>query len=43
MVTLPEAKLYVDGTLRRAAGDKTYDVINPWTGDVVGKAADASA
>ena len=39
---LPEAKLYVDGALRRAAGDKTYDDIGPWTGDVVGKAADAS-
>jgi aldehyde dehydrogenase (NAD+) len=39
---LPEAKLYVDGALRRAAGDKTYDDIGPWTGDVVGRAADAS-
>ena len=43
METLAEAKLYVDGTLRRAAGDKTYDNINPWTGEVAGKAADASA
>ncbi|WP_093289701.1 aldehyde dehydrogenase family protein [Solimonas aquatica] len=40
---LPEAKLYIDGKLRRAAGDKTYDNIGPWTGEVVGKAADASA
>jgi aldehyde dehydrogenase (NAD+) len=40
---LPEAKLYIDGVLRRAAGDKTYDNIGPWTGQVVGKAADASA
>jgi aldehyde dehydrogenase (NAD+) len=39
---LPEAKLYIDGVIRRAAGDKTYDNIGPWTGDVVGKAADAS-
>jgi aldehyde dehydrogenase (NAD+) len=39
---LPEAKLYIDGKLRRAAGDKTYDVIGPWTGEVVTKAADAS-
>ena len=43
MAILPEAKLYVDGVLRRAAGDKTYDNIGPWTGEVVGKAADASA
>ena len=43
MVMLPEAKLYIDGVIRKAAGDKTYDNISPWTGDVVGKAADASA
>jgi aldehyde dehydrogenase (NAD+) len=43
MTVLPEAKLYVDGVLRRAAGDKTYDNIGPWTGEIVGKAADASA
>jgi aldehyde dehydrogenase (NAD+) len=39
---LPEAKLYIDGVLRGAAGGKTYDNIGPWTGQVVGKAADAS-
>ncbi len=43
MSILPEAKLFIDGVVRRAAGDKTYDSIGPWTGDVVGKAADASA
>jgi len=42
MTTLPEAKLYIDGVVRRAAGDKTYDRIGPWTGEPVGKAADAS-
>ena len=42
MVMLPEAKLYIDGKLRKAAGEKTYDNIGPWTGEVVGKAADAS-
>ncbi|MET0363940.1 MAG: aldehyde dehydrogenase family protein [Sphingobium sp.] len=42
MSTLPEAKLYIDGELRRASGDKTYDVVGPWTGAPVGKAADAS-
>src|ERR1700730_18102327 len=40
---LPEAKLYIDGVLRSAAGGKTYDNIGPWTGQVVGRAADASA
>jgi aldehyde dehydrogenase (NAD+) len=39
---LPEAKLYIDGEIRRAAGDKTYDNICPWTGEVAGKAAEAS-
>lgn len=42
MAGLPEAKLYIDGVVRRAAGDRTYDVISPWTGKPVGKAADAS-
>ncbi len=42
MTTLPEAKLCIDGVMRNAAGNKTYDNIGPWTGDVVGKAADAS-
>jgi aldehyde dehydrogenase (NAD+) len=40
---LSEAKLYIDGKIRGAANQKTYDVIGPWTGEVVGKAADASA
>jgi aldehyde dehydrogenase (NAD+) len=40
---LPETRLYVDGVLRPAAGGKLYDVIGPWTGDVVTHAADASA
>jgi len=42
MATLPEAKLYINGVLRGASGGKTYDNINPWTGDIVGKAAEAS-
>lgn len=41
--TLPEGLLFIDGRLRRAAGNRTYDNIGPWTGDVVGIAADASA
>jgi aldehyde dehydrogenase (NAD+) len=43
MAQLSEAKLYIDGVIRNATGNKTFDNINPWTGDVVGKAADASA
>ncbi|MEW9854349.1 aldehyde dehydrogenase family protein [Novosphingobium sp. M1R2S20] len=42
MTTLPEAKLFINGELRRAAGGKTYDITSPWTGETVGKAADAS-
>src|SRR5688572_11557159 len=40
---LPETQLYIDGKLRKAAGGKTYDHIGPWTGEVIGQAADASA
>ena len=43
MTNLPDAKLYIDGKLRDAEGGKTFDVISPWTGEVAGKAADASA
>lgn len=40
---LPEAQLYIDGVVRGAQDGKTFDVISPWTGEPVGKAADASA
>jgi aldehyde dehydrogenase (NAD+) len=40
---LPEAKLYIDGVMRGATGGRTYDNIGPWTGQVVGKAADGTA
>ena len=43
MSSLPDAKLFIDGQLCDAAGCKTYDVIGPWTGQPVSKAADASA
>ncbi|HEX7856375.1 MAG TPA: aldehyde dehydrogenase family protein [Sphingobium sp.] len=43
MTILPDALLYIDGKLRRAENDKSYDTIGPWTGEIVGKAADASA
>ena len=43
MTTLPDAKLFIDGQLRDATGGRTYDVVSPWTGEAVGKAADATA
>ena len=42
MTTLPEAKLFIDGELRGATGGATYDLTSPWTGEPVGKAADAT-
>lgn len=42
MTKLPDAKLFIDGQLRDAEGGRTFDVISPWTGEPVGKAADAS-
>jgi len=43
MVQLPDAKLFIDGKLCDATGGATYDVIGPWTGEPVCKAADATA
>ncbi|MDE8654004.1 aldehyde dehydrogenase family protein [Novosphingobium album (ex Liu et al. 2023)] len=40
---LPESLLCIDGEMRQAEGGRTYENIGPWTGDVVGVAADASA
>lgn len=42
-MNLPNAKLYINGELRDAEGGVTFDVIGPWAGEVVGKAADVSA
>ncbi len=42
-MTLPDAKLFIDGELRNAESGKTFAVISPWTGESVGQAADASA
>jgi aldehyde dehydrogenase (NAD+) len=42
MTVLPDALLFIDGKSRPAEGGRTYDNIGPWTGEVVGKAADAS-
>jgi aldehyde dehydrogenase (NAD+) len=43
MAQLPEAKLFIDGKLCDATGGRKFDVISPWTGQVVGQAADATA
>lgn len=43
MDKLPEGLLYIDGEMRPASGGKTYDNIGPWTGEVIGQVADASA
>ncbi len=43
MGLIPDAKLYIDGVIRDASDGATYDNIGPWTGEVVGKVADATA
>ena len=43
MTILPDGKLYIDGKLRDAAGGRTYEDVGPWTGEVIARAADASA
>jgi aldehyde dehydrogenase (NAD+) len=40
---LIEERMLIGGQLRNAAGDRTYENINPATEEVVGRAADASA
>ena len=42
MTILPETLLYIDGEPRKAAGGRTYDNISPWTGEVIGQAADVA-
>jgi aldehyde dehydrogenase (NAD+) len=43
MAMLSEARLYINGSMRAASNGKTFDNIGPWTGEPVGKAADATA
>lgn len=43
MPVLSEALLYVDGKLRRANSGRTFPNVGPWTGELVGHAADADA
>jgi aldehyde dehydrogenase (NAD+) len=42
MAMLAEGRLYIDGKLREAAGGARFADVGPWTGDIVGYAADAS-
>jgi aldehyde dehydrogenase (NAD+) len=42
MTSLPDARLFIGGQLRNAKGGRTFDIIGPWTGAPVGRAADAS-
>jgi aldehyde dehydrogenase (NAD+) len=39
----PEGRLYINGVLRDAVGKATYEDIGPWTGEVIGRAADGAA
>lgn len=38
-----EGLLTIGGKARRAEGDRTYDDVSPWSGEVIARAADASA
>ena len=43
MTLLPDAQLFIDGKLRGAASGESFEIINPWTAAVAGKAANGSA
>lgn len=43
MTILPDARLTIDGKLCDARDGGTFDIIGPWTGEPVGRAADATA
>ena len=43
MTKLPDARLFIDGKQCDASNGATFDVISPWTGEPVGKAADCTA
>ena len=42
MTRLPDAKLFIDGKICDATDGATFDVVSPWTGEIVSQAADAS-
>ena len=41
MTTYSDVQLFIDGTWRPAVSGKTLDVINPATGEAIGKVAHA--
>ena len=43
MTQLSDARLFIDGKSCDASNGATFDVISPWTGEPVGKAADCTA
>jgi aldehyde dehydrogenase (NAD+) len=43
MTQFPDSKHYIDGELRSAQDDRTYEVVAPAIGEAVGRAADASS
>ncbi|BFM07772.1 aldehyde dehydrogenase family protein [Halioxenophilus aromaticivorans] len=43
MSNLQDAMLYINGEIRPSSDNAYYDNIGPWTGEVVGRAADATA
>ena len=43
MEKLPTAKLFIDGVMRDASDGKTFDNRCPWTDEVIGQAAEATA
>ncbi|WP_317930787.1 aldehyde dehydrogenase family protein [Halioxenophilus sp. WMMB6] len=43
MEPLPTANLFIEGVSRPAQNGKLFDNISPWTGEVVGQAAEATA
>ncbi len=43
MTKLSDARLFIDGKSCDASNGATFDVISPWTGEPVGKAADCTA
>lgn len=43
MNQIRKGRLYIDGRIRDAGDGRSYDNIGPWTGEVIGSAADATS
>ncbi|HEY0959712.1 MAG TPA: aldehyde dehydrogenase family protein [Novosphingobium sp.] len=41
-MTLPDANLYIDGVVRPASDGRYYENISPWSGEAIGRAAEAT-